>query len=545
MPYVSTGRPPGRPPGSTKMSKVQRLEMEASKRAADESRKTPFGLTDDQLEHLREAIACILREWLRPYQMEWLQDRARQKVANWARQTGKSEVIALEAVLQALEWPEDPEKCEIIVSASMNQAKEIMVKARRWANVFNNASLRTAGVSIFEGGKPPATEVIRLFNGVRIISLPANPATIAGYHGDVFWDEAAKTPHDALIWDAIHPMTSARGYKFRCTSTPWGDTGVYYEIFNEKPKWSKFEINIMQAVAGGAGHDVADLRDQYDPITWAQNYMCRFLSSLTSAFSGEMLKAAIKLYVQMPELPKAAKPGEAAPGTRWGLGIDVGTTHDRSALVWTVEYPDGVYRFERCKALAHKPLPAQEKLYAELLRAPLIRHCEIDAHGIGMQMGQALRAEFPEKVHPSQYTADDKADMVEDLVAALERGVLGICPDNDLVADLQAIRAKFMPKSKKLTYDSDRSSSGHADVGIAALLSYHAISKRAEWKVGGAGDGRALDVGESLGILDALGGEPLRLALPSPSDLGATEITIEELAAMTDEDRELYRLGVL
>jgi phage FluMu gp28-like protein len=506
----------------------------------------PSGLTGEQVTALKNAIAQLLREWLRAYQFRWLADRSKQKVANWARQTGKSEVLALEAVLQALETPEDPEKCEIIVSASMNQAKEILVKARRWANIFNEVAMRIAGVSIFEGGKPPATEIIRLWNGVRIISLPANPATIAGYHGDVFWDEAAKTPHDGLIWDAIHPMTSAQGFRFRCTSTPWGDQGVYYEIFNEKPHWSKFELNIIQAVAQGAGHDIVDLRGQYDSITWAQNYMCRFVSSLTSAFSREMLKAAIERYYGMPELPKPVKPGEPAEGTRWALGIDVGTTHDRSALVWSVEYPRGVYRIERVKPLSHKPLAVQEKLYMELLAGPLIRHCEIDAHGIGLQMSQTLRMEYPSKVHASQYGADEKADMVEDMVAALERGELALCPDNDLIADLQAFRAKFLPVSKKLTYDSARSATGHADAGIAALLSFHALAKRAEWQVAGLNqDGRMLDVGDSLGILEAIGTGPVRVALPSPAELGATEFSIEELAAMDDEEREMYRLGML
>lgn len=482
---------------------------------------------------LRIAIARFLVSWLRPYQLAWIQDRARQKAGNWCRQSGKSEIIALEAVLQGLEAPETPDKTVLMVSASEKQAREIMVKAMRWAKLIDDIAKKVAGVSVFKPGTIPTTEKIHLFNDVRVMSLSSNPNTLAGYHGDVFWDEAAKTPRDGLVWDAIHPIISSHeNYRLRVTSTPWGDQGKFYEIMKkELPDWSRHELNIIDAVRQGAPHDVRFLRGQYDGITWAQNYLCQFLSGLTSAFKMELLKEACALYESLGPSPKAA--------TRITLGLDIGRVNDRSALVETHEFPEGMYRIENVVMWHRVPFAIQERRVKEILATGKVARLWVDATGIGAQMAENLQSEFPAIVVPITFTNAAKLDMVNSFQAHLERGTLAIRNNNDLLTDLSAIRAKYLSASKTVRYDSERSETGHADSAWGAMLSLGAATGAQAWRIGGVEDmGQvAPSMASSSGGLDIIGG--IHESVPTMASMGL--LSQEEELALLEEDAELWR----
>lgn len=507
-----------------------------AKRAAQGGISTARRMTEAQQKAIRVAIVEYLVGWLRPYQLKWIQDTSQQKAANWARQTGKSEALGLEVVLQALEPPPTPDHCEIIISASEKQAKEIMMKAARWARWVDEIARSVAGVSVFDG--VPTSEKITFFNGVRIISLSSNPNTIAGYHGDVFWDEAAKTPRDDDIWDAIHPIISAGGYRLRITSTPWGDAGKFYEVFTKLPDWSKHTVNIIEAVDQGAPHNVRQLRGQYDPITWAQNYMCKFLSNLTAAFPRDLIKACTELYesVQLP--PHGAG--------RTGIGMDIGRVHDRTAIVWTTEWPDGFYRTTKVKHLDKMPFALQERYVKDILKAGGIDRMWIDGTGIGMQMAENLQNAYPGIVEPIMFTNSRKLDLVTGLVAQMERGTFAMQPDNDLVSDLTSIRAHFLQGSKNIRYDSDRNQSGHADSAWAAMLSLGSLTGSSDWLIGGVRETTQNTFTQDpttpgLSILSSVSADGEE-RMPTASDIGVESLDPEELKELYGNDPEMLSI---
>jgi phage FluMu gp28-like protein len=492
----------------------------------------PRTLSPEQQIALRGSILDFLRSWLRPYQLAWLKDTSTQKVANWARQTGKSECIGVEACLLAMEPPYQPDEAVVIISASEKQAKELMQKVVRWARLFDELARRVSGLSLLVGD--PTTQCIRWWNGKRIMSLASNPATLAGYHGHVFWDECAKTPHDELVFEAIHPIISSNSrYVIRVTSTPWGDVGKFYDIMTALPDWSRHEVNIVRAVREGATHNVKTLRGQYDSITWAQNYLCKFVSNLSSAFARDVLKAAMDLYADM----EGQKPPADA---RRVLGMDIGRVHDRSVLVWGTEIEDELFSIDRVRPLIQMPYANQEKYVAEVLRGGEISRLWIDATGIGNEMAENLKRAFPGIVEPIMFTNARKEDLVHSFQAYLERGNLALCPNNDLIMDLTNIRAKFMPTSKMVRYDSQRTATGHADAAWAAMMCLGALKGHRDWAFGGVEDG--------LLVRDSLAGrleyEPMHGMdhLPTANDLGVTSLTRAELEEDFADDPVLRRL---
>lgn len=512
-----------------------------------------------QADALRDAISETLDDWLRPYQRAWIEDQSQQKVGNWARQTGKSETISLEAVLQGLEEPETQEKCEIIVSASQAQADEVMMKARRWSTIIDEIARKTLGLSIFMNGKPPTASRIWLYNGVRVVPLPANPYSAAGYHGDVFWDEVAKTPHDDLMWDALHPIISSQGFRFRATSTPWGDTGKFYDLWHTIPNWSKHQTTIVDAVRAGVPRNLEELRSQYDAITWAQNYLCRFLGSLTSAYPRDLLKQAIEAFVELTNewpLPQSPAPGVWPDDVYCTLGIDIGRTNDRTALVWEYEYPEGMYRMERVRALYKVPFAEQEGIIREALRTGEVHKCQIDATGIGMQLAEGMADEFPEIVTPVTFTNQQKAQMVLAMRADLERGTLVLCPDNDLISDFSAVRQQIMESSRTVRYNSERTATGHADAHWAAGLAHDAQVNRAEWQIGD--DEEERKAMRTRGAKTGKSRSKLETPLPTDPFYGgmtgvprASDITgmdgfdgdVSDLEGLSPEDLELKLMG--
>jgi len=439
-------------------------------------------------------------------------------------------MISVEAVLLGLDRPMRPDDAIIMVSASEKQAKELMVKVVRWARMFDDYARKLTGMSIFSA--EPSTERIQFWNGNRIISLSSNPNTLAGYHGHVFWDEAAKTPHDELVYEAIHPITSSdENYVMRITSTPWGDTGKFFEVCQGRmPGWSRHEINIVDAVKQGAPHDLKTLRGQYDSLTWDQNYMCRFVSNMTSVFSSDLLRSAMDHYA---ELDKPSYEQFKRGQVRVALGMDIGRVHDRSSIVWCIEYPEGRFRIPKTKQLAKARFIDQEKYVTTLLQSGEVHKLWIDASGIGRQMAENLQIAFPHIVQPVYFTAERKGELVTTMQAQLERGVLALCPDNDLISDLSSIRSTYLNISKIIRYDSPRTATGHSDSAWAAMLAVNALAHVKEWRMNFL-DENTIDI-TNYGRNTPSG--PVVLATPGVTstraptiaDLGLNDMTIEEI----------------
>jgi phage FluMu gp28-like protein len=124
---------------------------------------------------------------LLPYQRHALQKMLEKKysILMWSRQTGKSFVVSLFAVLRAIERKNH---LVAIISPTERQSKELMEKVKRHVEFLKQVGKLTGDVEFFEDAQANVLEV-KFPNRSRIIGLPANPDGVRGLTGDVILEE--------------------------------------------------------------------------------------------------------------------------------------------------------------------------------------------------------------------------------------------------------------------------------------------------------------------------------------------------------------------
>lgn len=427
----------------------------------------PRGSIDDQVmeQAIAKTIADLIAGLLYPYQLAYLADRDPRKLALWSRQIGKGHTTGIEAPMQA--W-EAPGKSEIMVSASEKQAQELLRKVIWWSDLVDEAVKKATGRSIY-ARRPSKSEVV-YWNDSRAISLAANPRTVAGYSGDVFLDEAAKIMDDEEMHAAVGPITSSGPFAYRMTSSAWGARGIFWKACTgQLGRWNLHKVTIHDAVAQGCPRDIAQLRSEYDALTFSQEFECVFLSRQMAPFSPDLLRTCSKLPAPEPPTPGAR---DAIDGrlVKYAVGVDVGRTSDRTSIVWGCEYPQGVYQQTNTEHLRRINFAEQYNRLMAILANPAVDQLAIDATGVGMQLAEDLHRAHPDKVRRVTFTNANKSGMVSLGLAKMESGQFRIGdPDTDLLSDFATIERK-VTQSGVVTYQAPRNSRGHGDSAWACLM---------------------------------------------------------------------------
>ena len=231
---------------------------------------------------------------LYPYQVRWIQDKSRLKIATKARRIGFSFAEGLDCIFDCIEHRT---KRHIILSRSERLSEEFITEAVA-PHICALGILATITKSYIPGTSVTKHEVT-FANGSRIIALPANPDTARSYEGDVTLDEFGFHQDPRAIYQAIAPSIT-RGYTLRIISTPNGQQGAYFELANEaglvdghkrSARWSAHRCTILEAIAHGCKDrfgnplNAAEIRATcLDEEMWLQEYMCQFLSSSRNGF---------------------------------------------------------------------------------------------------------------------------------------------------------------------------------------------------------------------------------------------------------------------
>jgi hypothetical protein len=125
---------------------------------------------------------------------------------------------------------------------------------------------------------------ISLPNKSRIVSLPGTEANVRGYAGVSLLciDEAARI--EAGLYEALSPMLAVSNGSLIMASTPWGPSGIFYEIWmSEGPDWEKTII-----VATDCPRITPEFLEQERErmgLFFEQEYFGRFLASENAVFS--------------------------------------------------------------------------------------------------------------------------------------------------------------------------------------------------------------------------------------------------------------------
>jgi hypothetical protein len=238
-----------------------------------------------------------------PWQVDVLETPEQRLLLNCCRQAGKSTVVALLGLAEAL-WV--PKTLVLIVSRSLRQSTELFGKVRGFYEQFGQLIRKRLTKS----------ELV-LSNQSRIICLPCNESTIRGFSsvGLLILDEAARVPDD--IYQAVRPMLAVSNGRMICLSTPRGKRGFFYKAWTRGgADWKRIEVPAGKIPRIPADFLERERRGMSD-TEFRQEYECSF----------EMLEGVV-----YPDLAKCVV-NCPAPGfkRRYG-GIDFGYRNPFAAI---------------------------------------------------------------------------------------------------------------------------------------------------------------------------------------------------------------------
>src|SRR5262245_23835619 len=229
---------------------------------------TPVGcpMSDNEWREKTRALAVQLMRNLGlepdPWQREVLEGGHPRLLLNCCRQAGKSTVVAILALAEALFFPA---RKVLLLSRSHRQAQELY---RLAADFFRRLPNRP-------DARLTADE-LELGNKSRILCLPCREETIRGYaHVDLLViDEAARVPD--LLYRALRPMLAGPDGRLICLSTPYGRRGFFYEAWaNGGADWKRIEVPASQ-VPRIKPEFLAEERRQTSASWFRQEYECSF-----------------------------------------------------------------------------------------------------------------------------------------------------------------------------------------------------------------------------------------------------------------------------
>jgi hypothetical protein len=168
-----------------------------------------------------------------PWQIDVLDTQHPRLLLNCCRQAGKSTVVGILGLVQALFAPMTR---VLLVSRSHRQSKELLRQITFYHQLL--------GAKLLERS---TAEVLEFTNLSRIVSMPCKEETIRGFaHVDLLvMDEAARVPDD--LYRAVRPMLAVSGGRLVCLSTPYGKRGFFWDAWaNGGADWQRIEIPARQ-----------------------------------------------------------------------------------------------------------------------------------------------------------------------------------------------------------------------------------------------------------------------------------------------------------
>jgi phage FluMu gp28-like protein len=410
------------------------------------------------------------------FQQRWLADKSRFKIGNMCRQIGKSFIVALEVVDDAMETGDD----WVLLSAGERQSKELMSKVKMHCQAFA-AAAADIEESCFDGGGVKYTMLtVTLPNGARIIGLPANPDTARGFTANVVLDEFAFHTDSNKIWTALYP-TISRGYKIRIVSTQAGVGNRFHTLMTGDNGWSKHTVDIYQAAADGVPHNIVELRKGIDdPDAWAQEYECRFVDESSSWLTYEMIAAC-----QQEGLPKELEYSDltdamveqisrsfSGDGQAFG-GFDVSRRRDLTVL--DIEEQIGDVFWQRAMIIfPHVRLTVQQEMLWRLMDQLHLERVCLDATGMGLSLAEDTVARYGAYLaEPVEFTLSVKQDLAARTRRLFEDRLCRIPICQKLRDDLHAVK-KTTTAAGHVRFDAQRTDLGHADRFWAKSLAFMA-----------------------------------------------------------------------
>jgi hypothetical protein len=290
-----------------------------------------------------------------PWQIEVLTSPHKRLLLNCCRQSGKSTVVAFQALAEALFHP--PTRV-LLVSKTHRQSCELLATIAGYYDLLDQPLKKRL-----------SKQELLMSNHSRIVSLPCREETIRGYSniGLLIIDEASRVPDD--VYRAVRPMLATSGGRLICLSTPYGKRGFFYDCWTRHADdWQRIEIPATRCPRISDAF-LAEERRAHSSAWFRQEYCCSF-EAVEGLVYPDFTGAVVDRLP--PHIPLA--PGPRAGGSgglpRYG-GIDFGFrnpfaavwgTLDQRGILWlTGEH----YSREQCARDHARQLPRDVTWFAD------------------------------------------------------------------------------------------------------------------------------------------------------------------------------------
>ena len=400
------------------------------------------------------------------YQRRWVADRSKLKIWLKSRQIGFSFASTLETTLDCCErktlW--------LVLSAGQRQSLELAQKAKDHIDAIGTIERAAARTTLDQelwgvvDGVEVTQATITFRNDARMLFLPAKPETVRGYSGNVLADEFAFHQNAKQIYASVYPSTT-RGYRILVGSTPFGESGMFYDLYSRPNGFSKHCTTIYDAIEDGIAESIGADRDEYlqqlrdgcpDDDIWEQEYCCKFLSDATSYIPWEMILGAETdgASIELPEY--------WIPTGDLYLGGDIGRHKDLSVFV-LIERVGDVYWIREIKRMRKESFAAQKAhIRSRMTMYRIRRYCQ-DASGLGMQLAEEMVQEFGEsRAEGVTFNLVTKEDMAVRTRRVYEDRRLRAPVDRLFRSAVHAVR-RIATAGGHFRFDADRTDAGHAD----------------------------------------------------------------------------------
>jgi hypothetical protein len=252
-----------------------------------------------------------------PWQAQVLQGDFPRLLLNCSRQAGKTTVVAVLALVEAVLVPHS---LVLILSRSHRQSKLVF---RKVIQFYDQLGARYQ--------KRRTAQELELEGGNQIVCLPCQEQTIRGYSDVTLMiiDEAARVPDE--LYRAVRPMLIASEGQLICLSTPYGKRGWFYNAWARGGDWARIEVP-AERIPRIKPERLEEERRALGETAFRQEYCCSF----------ESVEGLVH-----PRFAQQVRGGRLADEKRaWAYGkkvggIDFGYTQPFAA-VWGVLDYDGV-----------------------------------------------------------------------------------------------------------------------------------------------------------------------------------------------------------
>lgn len=285
----------------------------------------------------------LLGRPLWPHQVEVARSTARTRTIAAGRQVGKSSLLAVLALYEAMTRRNI---LVMLVSAGEVSLRRLLEEC---ASLAGRSDLLRS--SVMDESK----SLLTLSNGSRILSVPASEKQIRGWSVDfLVLDEAAFV--DESVWTAARPSIIARaGSRVILTSSPFGIDHFFRRTWqlgmdrqdDEYQSWhwpSSTSPLVNEA-------DLEQIRQTTNPIEFAREYLAEWADSSGALLSPDEINRAVLDYPLIePELVERQGRSRtrrylSGTETRWELppvvaGIDWGSVRDANAVALVAAVDD-------------------------------------------------------------------------------------------------------------------------------------------------------------------------------------------------------------